>query len=299
MYAVDPLGLNKVATNPWLPGSTADPLVALAWILLFGGPGRGRRAGREAVPRTRRRRPPSSVRIGQGVAAGVLANGTAAMAVTTLGTGTTVLMLKSPWLLHWLNHGRHLTAFATYRYELHTTNHTGAYVLMLMFFPVIGLITSYLAAAIANPAPLDARPSGPGLPSDLWRVSRVTSRPEFSAQTLSVLAALCDQPSQWQHGYALAKQTGLKSGTLYPILIRLADRGLVEACWQDEPAPGRPRRHLYRLTAAGLASATGALASAAERAAEQAAAARAGAGKPRAGVRPGPAAPGAVAGMTP
>ena len=91
----------------------------------------------------------------------------------------------------------------------------------------------------------------------------MASRSEFSAQTLSVLAALCDQPSQWQHGYALAKQTGLKSGTLYPILIRLADRGLVEACWQDEPQPGRPRRHLYRLTAAGLASATGALASAA------------------------------------
>ena len=71
-------------------------------------------------------------------------------------------------------------------------------------------------------------------------------------------------------------------------MIRLADRGVVEACWQDEPAPGRPRRHLYRLTSAGLASATGALASAAERATEQAAA-RAGAGKPRARVRPGPA----------
>ena len=91
----------------------------------------------------------------------------------------------------------------------------------------------------------------------------MTSSPRFSAQTLSVLTALCDQPSQWQHGYALAKQTGLKSGTLYPILIRLGDRGLVEACWQDEPQPGRPRRHLYRLTAAGLASATEALASAA------------------------------------
>ena len=126
----------------------------------------------------------------------------------------------------------------------------------------------------------------------------MTSPSRLSAQTLSVLAALCDEPSQWQHGYALAKQTGLKSGTLYPILIRLADRGLVEACWQDEPAPGRPRRHLYRLTSAGLASATGALASAAERAEEQAAT-RAGTGKPRARVRPGPAAPGAVAGMTP
>src|SRR5262249_24865206 len=64
------------------------------------------------------------------------------------------------------------------------------------------------------------------------------------------------EPSRWRHGYALARQTGLKSGTLYPILIRLADRGLVEARWQDEPQPGRPRRHLYRLNADGLASAT-------------------------------------------
>jgi PadR family transcriptional regulator PadR len=92
----------------------------------------------------------------------------------------------------------------------------------------------------------------------------VTSRREFSPQTLSVLAALYEQPSQWQHGYALASQTGLKSGTLYPILIRLADRGLVEASWQEEPQPGRPRRHLYRLTADGQASAAGAVASATE-----------------------------------
>ena len=92
----------------------------------------------------------------------------------------------------------------------------------------------------------------------------MSERSGFSAQTLSVLAALCAEPSQWCHGYALAKQTGLKSGTLYPILIRLADRGLVEACWQDEPQPGRPRRHLYRLTAGGLAAAADALAGAAE-----------------------------------
>jgi DNA-binding PadR family transcriptional regulator len=83
-----------------------------------------------------------------------------------------------------------------------------------------------------------------------------------------VLAALCEEPSQWRHGYALAGQTGLKSGTLYPILIRLADRGLVEARWQDEPTPGRPRRHLYRLTDAGLASATAELAAAAGPAAQ-------------------------------
>ena len=83
----------------------------------------------------------------------------------------------------------------------------------------------------------------------------MAARSRFSAQTLSVLAVLCEEPSQWRHGYAIAKQTGLRSGTLYPILIRLADRGLVEACWQDEPQPGRPRRHLYRVTADGLAAA--------------------------------------------
>ena len=96
------------------------------------------------------------------------------------------------------------------------------------------------------------------------------SRSEFSAQTLAVLAVLCEQPSQWRHGYALARQTGLKSGTLYPILIRLADRGLMEACWQEEPVPGRPRRHLYRLTPDGQAAAAEALASAARPAARAA-----------------------------
>jgi DNA-binding PadR family transcriptional regulator len=90
----------------------------------------------------------------------------------------------------------------------------------------------------------------------------VGTRREFSPQALLVLAALQEQPSDWQHGYALASKTGLKSGTLYPILIRLADRGLVEACWQEEPAPGRPRRHLYRLTAEGAASAARVLAAA-------------------------------------
>ena len=51
----------------------------------------------------------------------------------------------------------------------------------------------------------------------------MTARLEFSKQTLSVLAVLCAQPSAWQLGYAIARDTGLKSGTLYPILIRTSD----------------------------------------------------------------------------
>jgi PadR family transcriptional regulator len=123
----------------------------------------------------------------------------------------------------------------------------------------------------------------------IGRVRGMRSQTEFSPQTLSVLAALCEEPSAWRHGYALARQTGLKSGTLYPILIRLADRGLVEACWQQEPAPGRPRRHLYRLTAGGLASATAATAEAEQAAAQRAGLERAGTGaaRPAAGPRRG------------
>jgi PadR family transcriptional regulator len=81
----------------------------------------------------------------------------------------------------------------------------------------------------------------------------------FSAQTLSILASLEADPAAWRHGYLLAKQTGLRSGTLYPILIRLAERGLVEACWENGQSAGRPRRHLYRLSSDGLAAARAAL----------------------------------------
>jgi PadR family transcriptional regulator, regulatory protein PadR len=90
----------------------------------------------------------------------------------------------------------------------------------------------------------------------------VGHRSGFSAQTLAVLAELAAIPSQWRHGYGIARATGLKSGTLYPVLVRLANRGLVEAFWEDEQPSGRPRRHLYRLTPEGLAAAGAALAQA-------------------------------------
>jgi PadR family transcriptional regulator PadR len=90
----------------------------------------------------------------------------------------------------------------------------------------------------------------------------MSRRAAFSAQTLAVLAALAARPASWRHGYDLAGETGLKSGTLYPILVRLADREMVEACWEEGEPAGRPRRHLYRLTTDGLAAATAALAAA-------------------------------------
>jgi PadR family transcriptional regulator PadR len=83
----------------------------------------------------------------------------------------------------------------------------------------------------------------------------VPARPDSSLQTRSVLAALHDDPLAWRYGYDISRQTGLASGTLYPILGRLADRGFLETRWEEQPPEGRPRRHLYRLTAAGAARA--------------------------------------------
>lgn len=71
-----------------------------------------------------------------------------------------------------------------------------------------------------------------------------------SAQTISVLRVLAADPSQWRYGYDLATEVHLKSGSLYPILVRLSDRGLLEATWEPGPQ-GRPPRHLYRLSTAG------------------------------------------------
>jgi PadR family transcriptional regulator PadR len=71
-----------------------------------------------------------------------------------------------------------------------------------------------------------------------------------SAQAINVLRALAADPSRWRYGYDLGTQVRLKSGSLYPILVRLADRGLLEATWEPGPE-GRPPRHLYRLSAAG------------------------------------------------
>ena len=86
-----------------------------------------------------------------------------------------------------------------------------------------------------------------------------------SDQTLSLLRGLLDRPRAWRHGYDLSKETELPSGTLYPILVRLEERGFLESKWEPAPEPGRPPRHLYRLTAKGGAHARGEVAADDER----------------------------------
>jgi PadR family transcriptional regulator, regulatory protein PadR len=76
-------------------------------------------------------------------------------------------------------------------------------------------------------------------------------RLRLSPQTLIVLDALLNAPREWQYGYDITRTTGLKSGTLYPILMRMADRKLLETRWEASET-GRPPRHMYRFTPEGL-----------------------------------------------
>jgi PadR family transcriptional regulator, regulatory protein PadR len=75
--------------------------------------------------------------------------------------------------------------------------------------------------------------------------------PRISPETLRVLECFLERPTGWHYGYELSRETKLKSGTLYPILMRLEKHKLLEARWvatQD----GVPPRHTYRLTPDGL-----------------------------------------------
>ncbi len=72
-----------------------------------------------------------------------------------------------------------------------------------------------------------------------------------SVQTRIVLAVFAAQPDAWRYGYDLSRETGIKPGTLYPLLMRLAKHGLLESEWRPSLKEGRPPRHAYRLTEAG------------------------------------------------
>jgi PadR family transcriptional regulator len=79
----------------------------------------------------------------------------------------------------------------------------------------------------------------------------MTRKRALSGHARSLLAALAAAGRQWSYGYELTQLTGTRSGTLYPLLIRLESQGYLEAEWQPPAAAGRPPRHAYRLTAAG------------------------------------------------
>lgn len=102
--------------------------------------------------------------------------------------------------------------------------------------------------------------------------------PRITPQTAAVLAALLDRPEAW--GFELSRETGLKAGTIYPILARLVAAGWVADRWEEPEVgqgSGRPPRRYYRLTTTGRARAvhvTAAGTTASESAADRAPGAR-------------------------
>ncbi len=79
--------------------------------------------------------------------------------------------------------------------------------------------------------------------------------PRFSPQTVTLLQELLRFPARMRYGYELMNETGLASGTLYPILARLEALGWLESGWEPPVHPGRPPRRKYRLTGDGRAGA--------------------------------------------
>lgn len=76
----------------------------------------------------------------------------------------------------------------------------------------------------------------------------------FTTATRLVLDVIMSAPTNapaW--GYQIIDETGLGSGTVYPVLERLEDAGFVRAVWEDALPEDRPRRRFYEVTRDGRA----------------------------------------------
>jgi PadR family transcriptional regulator PadR len=92
--------------------------------------------------------------------------------------------------------------------------------------------------------------------------SMIDKDPRLSHQTLRVLRLFEEQPTVRLAGSDIAKQTGMLSGTIYPIMMRLERAGWLSSQWEklDPSDACRPRRRLYRLTGLGYNKSRAALA---------------------------------------
>jgi hypothetical protein len=77
---------------------------------------------------------------------------------------------------------------------------------------------------------------------------------KITASLERVLRVFLTDISALHYGYDLMKAARLPSGTLYPMLARLQEQGLVASQWEPRPedASGRPPRKYYQLTGEGV-----------------------------------------------
>jgi hypothetical protein len=149
MWAIMPLGFNRTATAPWLPGAQIDPLVAVAWALLFGGPLAaallaGRRRAAPGGPL-----PSAEARIRQAVAAGSLTGLVGSLVVCVLGTVTVGIQPHAFWLSRLLYSSQHLTGPALAARITHQAGAPAAYLLVWLLFPLVAGGVASIAALVA------------------------------------------------------------------------------------------------------------------------------------------------------
>ena len=151
MYAIMPLGVGKFATAPWLPGAEIDPLVVVAWVLLFFGPVSAAVSAGCRCHRPVRALPLTEARIRQGIVAGVLVTLVGSLVVCVLGPVTLALLPDAGWLAHLLvYHGQHLTAArAAQRVSFLASNGAPGYFLIWLVFPLLGLGVAAITALVA------------------------------------------------------------------------------------------------------------------------------------------------------
>jgi PadR family transcriptional regulator, regulatory protein PadR len=70
---------------------------------------------------------------------------------------------------------------------------------------------------------------------------------------LKVFRVLLEDPTASYYGTQIGKAARLSGGSLYPLLLRLEQAGVLASGWEDiDPSKaGRPRRRLYWLTSEG------------------------------------------------
>lgn len=80
---------------------------------------------------------------------------------------------------------------------------------------------------------------------------------DLTIVTVRVLNVFIEEPTAHRYGLELIKLTGLRSGTLYPILARLERIGWLRSTAEriDPVVEGRPARRYYEITPDGLSAA--------------------------------------------
>lgn len=77
----------------------------------------------------------------------------------------------------------------------------------------------------------------------------------MTPQTIAVLQVMLATPATPRYGLDIAREAGLKTGTLHPILARLQQAGWIDSYWEapeNHEDQGRPRRRYYRFVGNGV-----------------------------------------------